>query len=217
MTVMAARKYNARHTGTAQNGINVRPFRKFITMPAPLKRDRMMRNHAEAAGVLMVVTKSAMNPFAQNPFFRGLTREQLDLILPLFAPFSAAGGVTIFRQGEEASHLYLIENGSVTIQYKPYDGPVITLSHLRAGDIFGWSSVVGAHTYTSDAITTTAVDALRLRGSDLVQLCREHPAAGYAVLDKLAEVVSPRWTYARQQVRAVLENHTQPDQSRMAP
>jgi CRP-like cAMP-binding protein len=143
---------------------------------------------------------------AENPFFRGLTREQFDLLLPLFKPFTVPAGCVIFKQGDEATYLYVIQRGAVTIQYKPYDGPIITLSHLQAGEIFGWSSVVGAPTYTSDAISIIEVEALRLQGTDLVQLCADHPTAGYAILDKLAQGVSPRWTYAREQIQSVLEN-----------
>ena len=148
-----------------------------------------------------------------NPFLTGLTASQLNLIIPLFEPFTAPAGGTIFKQGDEATHLYVIQRGSVTIQYKPYDGPIITLSHLQPGEIFGWSSVVGGQTYTSDAIGTTDVEALRLRGSDLVRLCNEHPEAGSAILDKLAEAVSPRWTYAREQIHGVLDSHPQPQNS----
>ena len=150
---------------------------------------------------------------AENPFFRGLTREQFDLLLPLFKPFTVPVGAVIFKQGDEATHLYVIQRGSVTIQYKPYDGPIITLSHLQPGEIFGWSSVVGGPTYTSDAISTTNVEALRLRGSDLVRLCSEHPTEGYAILSRLAEVVSPRWTYARQQIQEILESRAQAQRS----
>jgi CRP-like cAMP-binding protein len=150
--------------------------------------------------------ESRMQALPENPFFRGLTSEQLNLIVPLFVRFSVPAGTAIFKQGDKALHLFLIVNGAVTIQYKPYDGPMITLSHLESGEIFGWSSVIGGQTYTSDAISTTEVEALRVRGSDLVRLCAEHPKAGYAILDKLAEAVSPRWTYARQQIQSILTN-----------
>jgi len=150
-----------------------------------------------------------MQALSENPFFRGFTQEQLELINPLFEPFLASSGTAIFRQGDEATHLYLIQSGTVTIQYKPYDGPIITLSHLQPGEIFGWSAVAGGQAYTSDAIPTSEVETLRLRGSDLLRLCTDHPAAGYAILDKLAESVSPRWTYARQQIQSVLEARTE--------
>ncbi|HTP00747.1 MAG TPA: cyclic nucleotide-binding domain-containing protein, partial [Anaerolineales bacterium] len=119
-----------------------------------------------------------MQAAAGNSFFNGLSQDQLELILPLFARYSAPAGTVIFKQGDEATHLYLVQAGSVAIQYKPYDGPIITLSHLQPGDIFGWSSVVGGETYTSDAISTADLDALRLLGSDLVKLCRDHPDTG---------------------------------------
>lgn len=143
----------------------------------------------------------------ENPFFRGLSLEQLDLILPLFEAITVPAGRAIFKQGDRATYLYVVQRGRVAIQYKPYDGPMITLSHLQEGEVFGWSSVVGGETYTSDAIATIDSEILRLRGSDLVKLCTSSPNAGYAIMDKLAEAVSPRWTYARQQIQSVLENH----------
>lgn len=143
----------------------------------------------------------------ENPFFRGLSTEQLDLLLPLFEAVTAPAGASIFRQGDEAIYLYVVQRGRVTIQYKPYDGPIITLSHLQPGEIFGWSAVVGGETYTSDAISMNEVETLRVRGSDLVQLCTNHPEAGEAILGKLAEAVSPRWTYAREQIQGILESH----------
>lgn len=147
-----------------------------------------------------------MQELPENPFFRGLSREQLDLILPLLEPISVAPATKIFKQGDEAEYLYVIQHGAVTIQYKPYDGPIITLSHLRAGDIFGWSSVVGGETYTSDAISVSDVHVVRLPGPELVKLCASHPAAGSEILNKLAESVSPRWTYSRQQIQSILES-----------
>lgn len=148
-----------------------------------------------------------MQEAPDNPFFSGLSREQLDLILPLFEFFTVPAGTTIFQQGDAATYLYVVQRGSVTIQYKPYDGPMITLSHIQPGEVFGWSSVVGGKTYTSAAISTAEIEVLRLRGSALVQLCKEQPEAGYAILDRLAEVVSPRWTSAREQIQSVLEGH----------
>ncbi len=169
-----------------------------------------MMERREWPGILASWNSWYMQPLPDNPFFRGLSREQLDLLVPLFETFTAPAGTMVFKQGDPATHLYIVQHGGVTIQYKPYDGPIITLSHLRAGEIFGWSAVVGGDSYTSDAIVTTELEALRLRGSDLVRLCTEHPSEGFAILDQLAEAVSPRWTYARQQIQGILENRTQP-------
>ena len=92
-----------------------------------------------------------------TPFLKDLTPEQYNLLYPLFEPFTVPGGMVIFNQGDQAAHLYLILQGTVAILYKPYDGPKITLTHLHEGDIFGWSSVLGSCTYTSDAQSTTNI------------------------------------------------------------
>ena len=141
-----------------------------------------------------------------NPFLKDLKREQYELILPLFESFTAPSGTVIFNQGDEAAYLYLILHGMVAILYKPYDGPKITLTHLHEGDIFGWSSVLGSSTYTSDAHTTTNIEALRIRGADLRRFYFEHPSAGRYVLDKLAESVSPRWMDAKDQIQNMLQS-----------
>ncbi len=135
-----------------------------------------------------------------------LTDEEYALLARLFTPFDAPAHTPIFRQGEDAAYLYLILDGNVYLRYKPYDGPKITLTHLHAGDIFGWSAVVGNTIYTSDAISTTAVRALRLQGKDLRQLCMENRVAGSQILEKLARSVSPRWVDARQQIRLLLQD-----------
>ena len=140
-----------------------------------------------------------------NPFLKDLTREQYELIFPLFESFTAPGGTVIFNQGDEAAHLYLILQGTVAILYKPYDGPKITLTHLHEGDIFGWSSVLGSSTYTSDAQSSTNIELLRIRGVALRRFYFEHPSAGRAILDKLAESVSPRWMNAKDQIQNMLQ------------
>src|SRR5512135_59540 len=96
-----------------------------------------------------------------NPFLHDLTPEQYDLLSALFEGISVPARTLIFKQGAEATYLYVLRRGNVKLRYKPYDGPRITLTNLHRGDVFGWSSVVGNPAYTSDAVSTTMVEALR--------------------------------------------------------
>lgn len=148
-----------------------------------------------------------MQELVETPFFKDLTREQYDLLFPLFESFSASSGTEVFKQGDEARYLYIILQGEVAIEYKPYDGPKITLTHLHTCDIFGWSSVVGSRSYTSDAISATPVETLRIRGSDLKRLYMEHPSVLQSILEKLAESVSPRWIDSKHQIHTILQNN----------
>ena len=139
-----------------------------------------------------------------NPFLYDLTREQYDLLSPLFDRIELPARSVMCRQGEAAVYMYLLLEGNVSIRYKPYDGPRIALTNLHSGDVFGWSSVIGNETYTSDAVATTSVRALKVRGEALRDTCTRYPETGQQILEKLAEAVSPRWLNARAQIRGLL-------------
>jgi len=139
-----------------------------------------------------------------NPFLRDLTPEQYNILSALFERLELPARTTICRQGEPALYMFFLLAGNVSVRYKPYDGPLITLTHLHAGDVFGWSAVIGNVTYTSDAVSTTNVRALRVRGTAIRNLCTEHPTTGSQILEKLAAAVSPRWVHSRKQVQDIL-------------
>jgi CRP-like cAMP-binding protein len=148
---------------------------------------------------------------SDNPFLHNLTPELYDLLSALFDRFDAPAGTVICQQGEPPLYMYLLLDGKVDLRYKPYDGPSITLTRLRAGDVFGWSSVVGNTAYTSDAVSMTPVSAFRVQGAALRRLCTEYPSAGKSILGKLARAVSPRWIHAREQAQRVLQGEVFPE------
>ena len=94
----------------------------------------------------------------------------------------------------------------MAIRYKPYDGPAIILTHLKDGDVFGWSAVVGSPYYTSSIISETQVEAIRIRGSQLLKLFGEVPETGKIIMGRLAYIVSPRWGNAQAQVQSLFNS-----------
>jgi len=138
------------------------------------------------------------------PLFQDLEPTQIALLKSLFEQYTCPSDVVIFEQGTPAVYLYLIVHGEVAIRYKPYDGPVITLTRLREGDVFGWSAVVGSPQYTSSIVSETPIEAIRIRGNDLIKLSANSPETGKVIMDRLARVVSPRWKNAEEQVQSLL-------------
>jgi len=151
----------------------------------------------------------------QIPLLHGLSDTQLELLTPLFEVLTCPANHLIFEQNEQATYLYLLLCGTVTLHFKPYDGTRMVLTHLHAGDAFGWSSVAGGLVYTSGISSETEVKVIRIRGRDLRKLCRDHPELGTVILDRLADVVSGRWKNSRNQVQAILNrNLSESDKSR---
>ena len=140
------------------------------------------------------------------PLFQDLDPAQIALLKPLFEQYTCPANTVIFEQDTPATYLYLLTKGEVAIRYKPYDGPTITLTRLRVGDVFGWSAVVGSPHYTSSIISESEVEAIRIRGDHLLKLSSESPETGKVVMDRLARVVSPRWGNAQAQVQSLLNS-----------
>lgn len=133
-----------------------------------------------------------------------LNQEQIDLLRPLFEPFSCQVGTVILEQGAPAECLYVLVSGTVEMSFKPYDGGQFTLSYVEEGGLFGWSAVIGSEKYSSSAIATADVEAFRVRGTALRKFCREHPEAGVDILERLADGVSFRWKDAHQQIKSLI-------------
>jgi CRP-like cAMP-binding protein len=139
------------------------------------------------------------------PPFEDLDEASLQLLEPIFHRFNCAAGTVVFDQGDPAIYLYLLQRGTVIVRYKPYDGPLLNLTQIPAGGVFGWSAVVGNPAYTSGAVAKEDVEAIRVRGADLRGLAVRYPEVGRIILDKLAAKVSTRWKDSNRQAREILE------------
>lgn len=137
--------------------------------------------------------------------FKDLDKNYINLLKPLFEPYSCNAGAIVLQQGTPADYLYLVISGAVEMTYKPYDGVLITISHVEKDGLFGWSAVVGSEKYTSSAIAIENLETMRVRGSELRKLCMEHPEAGREILERLASSVSSRVQDAQDQVKSILE------------
>ncbi len=128
----------------------------------------------------------------------------MNLLSPLFEPFSCQAGTIILEQGAPAEFLYFVVSGTVEMSFKPYDGNPITVTHVEKDGLFGWSAVIGSEKYTSSAIAIEDVEAFRVHGSELRKFCVEHPQAGKDVLERLADGVASRWKDAHKQIKSLL-------------
>lgn len=150
--------------------------------------------------------RSMLDSLPYIPLFEDLAPAQTTLLTSIFEDFSCPVDAVIFEQGEPAHHLYLILAGKVIIRYKPYDGPPIILTRLSKGDVFGWSAVIGSPKYTSSIVSEDALRAIRVHRKELWNLVEEHPETGRTIIDRLAQMVSPRWKNAHAQIQPLLNS-----------
>jgi len=129
---------------------------------------------------------------------------QIEVLKPIIEDIRFNTDQVIFNQGDPADYLYFVLDGRVSIRFKPDDGPELTVSEVDQGEVFGWSSALGSHRYTSSAICSECGLFIRLEGEDLKNLCQENPETGILILNRLAGVIARRLRGTHEQVLALL-------------
>jgi CRP/FNR family cyclic AMP-dependent transcriptional regulator len=138
------------------------------------------------------------------PLFEGLNNPQLDLMASLLIQRQFTKDFLIFEQESSADFLYILIQGKVIIQYKPYDGPLLTVATIERGGVFGWSAALQREVYTSNAIAVEDCLVYQMSANDLQQLYESHPESGVIILNRLVSVVAQRLRSAHDQMISIL-------------
>jgi CRP-like cAMP-binding protein len=78
-------------------------------------------------------------------------------------------------------------------------GPV-TIEHLSAGDILGWSAFQHPYKWSLDSLSTDDCRFLAFDAHELRHLCHDDPARGSLMLQRIIDVVAHRLRAARLQL-----------------
>ncbi|MFZ5911938.1 MAG: cyclic nucleotide-binding domain-containing protein [Chloroflexota bacterium] len=139
-------------------------------------------------------------PLSKFALFRDLPEDFLAKIADLCQEVSFAEGETVFREGEEADQLHFLLEGSLTLKVKLTSRPEsITVSAVnRKYESFGWSGLVPPHHYTASAICEQDCRVLTVPGAALMELLNQNTAAGFLVMQRIAELIANRLHNSRQ-------------------
>jgi CRP-like cAMP-binding protein len=141
---------------------------------------------------------------AQMSIFSGLNEDQISQLSPYMVECNYHRDQVVFEQGQRADHIYILLTGEVVVNYKPYDGPPLTVARIEAGGVFGWSAALGRDIYTSGAVAVQDSLAYRIRGDNLPVICETHRETGLILLDRLAGVIAERLRSTHTQVLGIL-------------
>jgi CRP/FNR family transcriptional regulator, cyclic AMP receptor protein len=134
--------------------------------------------------------------------FAGLSEQSLKQIAMIGEEKRVPAGQCMFQQGDPATHLYVICQGEVSIQYMLGDGTLCTVDTLVDGDLLVWSALIEPYKMTAIGTTTkdtrlVAIDAPKLRA-----LCGTDPLVGYRLTTQVAKMLAHRLENARLQLAA---------------
>ena len=126
-----------------------------------------------------------------HPFFAGLDADALALVAGCAVNMHARPGEYLFREGEPADSFFVIREGRVALEMRLPTGAGV-LDTAEQGEVLGWSWLVPPYRWTFDGRAVEHVRAVRFDGGCLREKCAADPELGYAFLQRIVRVMSPR-------------------------
>ena len=136
----------------------------------------------------------------QFDFFQGFSNEQIKKLADIATEESYRAGVQIYKKGDPAKKLYLLEGGKIVLAMETYMGtarpPVqVTVDIITKGDAMGWSAVIEPYVYTLGARCIDDSKAIAFDGDKLRELLNKDIKLGYAFMQATAKVIATRLTH----------------------
>ncbi len=141
--------------------------------------------------------KSLQDLLVEHPFFAGLDDSTVSLLVGCASNVHFRPGEYLFREGDGADRFFVVRRGRVALDvHVPGRGEQV-VDTVDEGDVVGWSWLVPPYRWFFDAravqeVSAVSVDATCLRGK-----CDEDPALGYAMMQRVAQVMYHRLQSAR--------------------
>jgi CRP-like cAMP-binding protein len=99
-------------------------------------------------------------------------------------------GRLLFRKGDPTHHFYTLMQGELRLTIGADEHHVYSVR--QAGDIFGWSSLVGGNIYSATAVCIKPSEILRFDRDKLLNLLDKHPESGFLFFKKLSQMLGKR-------------------------
>lgn len=133
--------------------------------------------------------------YEQPELLKDLTAEEIQQVLALGNKMTVPSGASLFRLGDPAERLYLIERGRITLtlpmRVRGRDEDVI-VEERTSGQAVGWSALIPPYKFTLAATAPLETEIIALPREALRKYFAANPAVGYKITLNLAVVVGHR-------------------------
>lgn len=145
------------------------------------------------------MNRNLTDRLARTRFFDGMRREVLERLSGLAVEVEYPPGSVIFREGESATDVFVLETGHVSLEMNVPGRRRVPILSLGPGDLLGWSAARGARPMTATAVAIDEVHTFRFPATDLLALCEEDHEVGYLFYRQLSVALSRRLLATRLQ------------------
>ncbi len=123
--------------------------------------------------------------------FSGIAEATLDRIASLARPEQVSPGGTLYRIGDAAEDLFVLQSGRIEFVIGRDDRTSPAGFALRKGEVCGWAALLEGHPRRiARATCLEPSSVLRINGRDTLGVLETDPASGYTVMRRLASLVA---------------------------
>ena len=120
------------------------------------------------------------------PIFSGLDASAADALRASMNLVKLRKGQSLFKEGDDGDHLFVVSSGKVKLGTKSVDGRENLLMILGPGDMFGELSLFDSGPRTATATAVTDSKLLALGQDKVIPWVKEHPGVSLQLLARLA-------------------------------
>lgn len=125
----------------------------------------------------------------------GLSHDESQALLALGERISLSSGQSLFRMGDEASTLYVVERGRIALtlpmQVLGREEDVL-VEERSPGQTVGWSALIPPYRFTLNATAPLETEVVAFTRSALLEHFAAWPIVGYIVTRNVASVIGQR-------------------------
>ena len=124
--------------------------------------------------------------------FEPLSDAQIEELAARGRRRAVLAGQTILAEDAEARELFVVEHGVLQVKLAVSGGHVVSVAEAGPGQLVGWSALAAPHAYFAEVEALTDGVVLALAAADVEEVLLREPAAGYAIMKRIAGLISTR-------------------------
>jgi len=126
----------------------------------------------------------------QGDLFWDMTKDFVKEAMGAAIKLQQETGQTLFNEGDAADHFFIMLKGRVKLSVGE-GGRVVYISR-NAGEIIGWSSIIGRSTYSATAECTEETNLLKFESQAFLSLLGKNADNEAILFKRLAEMLGNR-------------------------
>jgi len=130
-------------------------------------------------------------------FFHDIADEYLVKLAEIARPVEYPAHSEMFHEHDRAKDMYVIISGKVSLAICGPNVGCRQLMQVGAGELVGWSPLVGRPRLSDTAHTLKPTKALAIDGEQALALCREDPRFGFEFMHRVAIALAQRLSATR--------------------